>query len=34
VARELARRGFTAVRDYEGGIQDWKAGGQPTVPAR
>ncbi len=34
VARKLAERGFTEVRDYEGGLQDWKAGGQPAVPAR
>ena len=34
VARALAERGFTAVRDYEGGLKDWKAGGQPAVPAR
>jgi rhodanese-related sulfurtransferase len=33
-ARELAQRGFTAVRDYGGGLQDWKAGRQPAVPAR
>ena len=29
VARELTRRGFTAVRDYEGGVKDWEAGGKP-----
>lgn len=29
VARELAQRGFTAVQDYEGGIEDWKADGKP-----
>ena len=34
VARELGRRGFTAVYDYEGGLKDWKAGGHPAIPAQ
>lgn len=29
VARELTQRGFTAVRDYEGGIKAWKEAGHP-----
>jgi rhodanese-related sulfurtransferase len=28
VARDLVRRGFTAVRDYEAGLRDWKERGR------
>ena len=29
VARKLAERGFRRVVDYEGGMSDWRKGGQP-----
>lgn len=29
VARELVRRGYNRVVDYEGGVSDWREGGQP-----
>ena len=30
VASWLAEKGFTAVRDYEGGMGDWKVSGNPV----
>ena len=30
-AAELARRGFHRVRDYEGGMADWKEAGHPVA---
>ena len=32
VASRLAERGFTTVRDYEGGMGDWKVSGNPVEP--
>ncbi|HSN71832.1 MAG TPA: rhodanese-like domain-containing protein [Steroidobacteraceae bacterium] len=32
VASRLAERGFTKVRDYEGGIGDWKISGNRVEP--
>lgn len=34
VARELSQRGFNHIVDYEGGLSDWKEGGNPVVTAQ